>query len=200
MKTTRLLALAVLLVAAASFTPGLAQEHPATTEHPADAEHPTKAVQPADAGDIVGIAAAAGNFKTLSAAIEAAGLTETLRGKGPFTVFAPTDAAFAKLPKEMLDDLMKPANKAQLAGLLACHVVPGRIAAADIKTMKATAVSGQDLDIVVTKGTVTVDGAKVTKTDITATNGVIHAIDTVIIPTAAAPAPATDAPKDHPAH
>ena len=189
MKTNRLLALAVLLVAAATFTPGLAQEQAA------------QAAKPAGTSDLIGVAAADGEFKTFLAAVEAAGLTEKLRGKGPFTVFAPTDAAFAKLPEGVLADLLKPANKAQLAGVLADHVVPGVLMAADIITMKATAVSGRDLGIAkVDEGFVLVGDAKVVKADIVADNGVIHAIDAVIIPEAAAHAPATDTPKDHPGH
>ena len=189
MKTNRLLALAVLLVAAAAHTPGLAQEHPA------------EAAKPAGGTDIIAVAAADGEFKTFLAAVEAAGLTGKLRSKGPFTVFAPTDKAFAKLPEGVLSDLLKPANKAQLAGVLADHVVPGLLMSADIITMKATSVSGRDLGIAkVDEGFVLVEDAKVVKADIVADNGVIHAIDAVIIPKPAAPAPATDTPKDHPGH
>ncbi len=195
MKSNRLLALAVLLIVAASFTPGLAQEHPAK------AEHPPQVTKSAGRNDIIAALAANGDFKTLTAAIAAAGLTGTLQGKGPFTVFAPTDEAFAKLPAGVLDDLLKPANKAQLAGILGDHVVPGKLMAADIITMKATNVSGWDLGIAnVGDGVVLVNDAKVVKTDIVADNGVIHAIDAVIIPADAAPAPKTEAPKDHPAH
>jgi len=132
--------------------------------------------------DIVAVASGAGNFTTLVAAIKAAGLVETLQGPGPFTVFAPTDAAFAKLPKGTLENLLKPESKAKLAGILTYHVVAGKVMAADVKTMMAKTVNGQELDIKVSGGAVTVNKANVTKTDIAAKNGVIHVIDTVLLP------------------
>lgn len=133
--------------------------------------------------DIVDVAVAAGSFKTLARALEAAGLVQTLKGTGPFTVFAPTDEAFAKLPKGTLEDLLKPENKARLTRILTYHVVPGRVLAADVVNLKsAKAVSGDEIKIAVTAGTVTVDRAKVVKTDIAASNGVIHVIDSVILP------------------
>jgi uncharacterized surface protein with fasciclin (FAS1) repeats len=132
--------------------------------------------------DIVAVASGAGDFNTLVAAVKAAGLVETLQGPGPFTVFAPTDAAFAKLPKGTVEDLLKPENKAKLASILTYHVVAGKVMAADVKTMKAKTVNGQSLDIKVTDGTVTVDDAKVVKTDVAASNGVIHVIDSVVLP------------------
>lgn len=132
--------------------------------------------------DIVAVASAAGNCNTLVAAIKAAGLVETLQGPGPFTVFAPTDEAFAKLPKGTLEDLLKPENKSKLAGILTYHVVPGKVMAADVKTMMAKTVNGEKLDIKAMDGSVTVNKAKVTKTDIAASNGVIHLIDTVLMP------------------
>lgn len=132
--------------------------------------------------DIVAVASGAGNFTTLVTAIKAAGLVETLQGPGPFTVFAPTDAAFAKLPQGTLEDLLKPENKAKLAGILTYHVVSGKVMAADVKTMMAKTVNGQGLDIKLTEGVVTVNNAKITKTDIAAKNGVIHVIDTVLLP------------------
>jgi uncharacterized surface protein with fasciclin (FAS1) repeats len=134
------------------------------------------------AGDIVAVATGAGNFTTLVTAIKAAGLAETLQGAGPFTVFAPTDEAFAKLPAGTLDDLLKPENKAKLAGILTYHVVPGKVMAADVRTMKTKTVNGQEIDIQVNGGTVMVDKSTVIKTDIAATNGVIHVIDTVLMP------------------
>jgi uncharacterized surface protein with fasciclin (FAS1) repeats len=134
------------------------------------------------AGDIVAVASGAGNFTTLVAAVKAADLVKTLQGPGPFTVFAPTDEAFAKLPKAALADLLKPENKAKLAGILTYHVLSGKIMAADVKTMKAKTVNGQELAIKVSGSTVTVDEAKVIKTDIAASNGVIHVIDSVIMP------------------
>lgn len=134
------------------------------------------------AGDIVDTAFAAGDFNTLAAALKAAGLVETLKGKGPFTVFAPTDAAFAKLPKETLAMLLKPENKAQLVAILTYHVVPGQVMAKDVKTMPAATVNGQRIELIVKDGKVKADNATVTKTDISASNGVIHVIDTVLMP------------------
>lgn len=133
--------------------------------------------------DIVDTAVAAGTFKTLAAALQAADLVSTLKGTGPFTVFAPTDAAFAKLPAGVLDDLLKPANKARLQRILTYHVVPGRVMAAEVVKLKtATAVSGDAITVVVQGGAVRVDNATVTATDIAASNGVIHVIDSVILP------------------
>ena len=133
--------------------------------------------------DIVDTAVAAGQFKTLAAALKAAGLVDTLKGSGPFTVFAPTDEAFAKLPKGTVESLLKPENKAKLVRLLTYHVVAGKVMAADvIKVTSAKAVSGDTITVKVASGGVTVDNAKVIKTDIAASNGVIHVIDTVIMP------------------
>lgn len=134
------------------------------------------------AGDIVAVASGAGSFNTLVAAVKAAGLVETLQGAGPFTVFAPTDEAFAKLPKGTVEDLLKPENKQKLVSILTYHVVPGKVMAADVKTMKAKTVNGKELSIVVADGKVTVDKANVVKTDVAASNGVIHVIDTVVLP------------------
>jgi len=131
------------------------------------------------AKDIVDTAVAAGNFKTLATALTAAGLVDTLKGKGPFTVFAPTDAAFAKIPKADLDALLK--DKAKLTAVLTYHVVPGKVMAADVKAGKVKTVQGSELTISTTGG-VMVDKAKVTTTDIVANNGVIHVIDSVIMP------------------
>ena len=133
--------------------------------------------------DIVDTAVAAESFKTLAKALTAADLVGTLKGPGPFTVFAPTDEAFAKLPAGTLDKLLRPENKAMLVRLLTYHVVPGRVMAADVvKITAAKAVSGDTLPIEATGGTVTVDKARVAKTDILASNGVIHAIDHVLLP------------------
>ena len=127
--------------------------------------------------------AVAGKFNTLVAAVKAAGLVETLKGEGPFTVFAPTDEAFAKLPAGTLDDLLKPANKAKLQNILKYHVVSGKVMAADVvKLHTAKTVEGQNVTITATNGHVKVDHANVTKTDIVASNGVIHVIDAVILP------------------
>jgi uncharacterized surface protein with fasciclin (FAS1) repeats len=109
-------------------------------------------------------------------------LVETLQGKGPFTVFAPTDEAFAKLAPGTVESLLKPENKEKLVAILSYHVVPGKVMAADVKTMKAKTVNGKELSLVVTGGNVTVDNAKVVKTDVPASNGVIHVIDTVVLP------------------
>ena len=131
------------------------------------------------AQDIVDVAAKAGNFNTLVTAVKAAGLVDTLKGPGPFTVFAPTDAAFAKVPKAKLDALL--ADKAALTKVLTYHVVPGKVMAADVKAGKVKTVEGQELTVT-TKGGVMVDHAKVVATDVAASNGVIHAIDTVLMP------------------
>jgi uncharacterized surface protein with fasciclin (FAS1) repeats len=199
MKTWNILALIALIAVSLAVPVTHAQDHPTTAEHPKQAELPIKAEHAMSATSLVGVAASAGEFSTFVTAVEAAGLMGKLQGEGPFTVFAPTNAAFAKLPKADLASLLEPANKSKLAGILACHVVPGKIMAADVKTMKATNVSGQDLAIEVKDGVVMVEGAKVVKADLEADNGVIHAIDTVIIPSGEAKS-ASDKPKDHPAH
>jgi uncharacterized surface protein with fasciclin (FAS1) repeats len=135
--------------------------------------------------DIVDTAVAAGSFKTLAKALQAADLVDTLKGKGPYTVFAPTDEAFAKLPAGTLEDLLKPENKAKLQRILTYHVVPGRVTSAEVVKLKtAKAVSGDSIDIAANGGTVTVDNARVVKADIAASNGVIHVIDSVILPDA----------------
>ena len=131
------------------------------------------------AKDIVDTAVAAGSFKTLATALGAAGLVDTLKGKGPFTVFAPTDEAFAKIPKADLDALLK--DKAKLTAVLTYHVVPGKVMAKDVKAGQVKTVQGSSITIT-TAGGVMVDKAKVVKTDIEADNGVIHVIDTVIMP------------------
>lgn len=132
------------------------------------------------AKDIVDTAVANGNFKTLATALTAAGLIETLKGPGPFTVFAPTDEAFAKIPKADLDALLK--DKAKLSAVLTYHVVAGKVMAADVKTGKVKTVQGSELNIEVNSSNVKVDNATITKTDIVTDNGVIHVIDTVVIP------------------
>ena len=139
----------------------------------------TLAALGAQAKDIVDTAVGAGNFKTLATALTAAGLVDTLKGKGPFTVFAPTDAAFSKIPKADLDKLL--ADKAKLTAVLTYHVVPGKVMAKDVKADKVKTVQGGEITVATTGG-VTVDGAKVSATDIVASNGVIHVIDSVIMP------------------
>jgi uncharacterized surface protein with fasciclin (FAS1) repeats len=133
--------------------------------------------------DIVDTAVAAGQFKTLAAALGEAGLVSTLKGAGPFTVFAPTDAAFAKLPAGTVENLLKPENKDKLTAILTYHVIPGRVMAADVgKVQEAKTVNGTMLTVSTKGGGVMINDAKVTATDITATNGVIHVIDSVILP------------------
>jgi len=133
--------------------------------------------------DIVDTAVAAGDFKTLAAALKAAGLVDTLKGPGPFTVFAPTDEAFAKLPAGTVDDLLKPENHDKLVAILTYHVVPGKVMAKDVvKLHEAKTVNGKDVKIMAEGGKVMVDNANVTKTDIVCSNGVIHVIDSVLMP------------------
>jgi uncharacterized surface protein with fasciclin (FAS1) repeats len=133
--------------------------------------------------DIVDTAVAAGSFGTLVAAVKAAGLVDTLKGAGPFTVFAPTDAAFAKLPKGTVEDLLKPENKAKLAAILTYHVLPSKVLAADIagKAMNAKTVQGSEIAVDAKSG-VKINDATVVTADVMATNGVIHVIDTVLLP------------------
>ena len=161
MKSTLTLALAALCIATLTLPSAQAAEKP---------------------GDIVAVASSAGSFKTLVTAVKAAGLVETLQGKGPFTVFAPTDEAFAKLPTGTVESLLKPENKEKLVAILTYHVLPGKVMAADVNTMKAKTVNGKELSIKVEDGKVTVDNANVVKTDVAASNGVIHVIDSVVLP------------------
>ena len=134
----------------------------------------------ASAADIVETAVSAGQFKTLVTALQEADLVDTLKGDGPFTVFAPTDAAFAKLPAGALDALLK--DKSKLSAVLTYHVVPGKVMAAQVKPGDVKTVQGQSLHVSTNGGSVMVDNAKVTKADINASNGVIHVIDAVILP------------------
>lgn len=135
------------------------------------------------ADTIVDTAKSTGMFKTLTAALDAAGKTKMLQEDGPYTVFAPNDDAFAKLPKGTVEDLLKPENKEKLGKLLAYHVLEGKVMAADVKTMMAKTANGAELDIKVKKsGSVMVNDAKVIKADVPASNGVIHVIDTVLMP------------------
>jgi uncharacterized surface protein with fasciclin (FAS1) repeats len=161
MKSTLLASLATLTAFALSVSP-------------AQAETPSKTV--------VEIAAGAEDFSTLVAAVKAAGLAETLSGKGPFTIFAPTNEAFAKLPAGTVESLLKPENKEKLVAILTYHVVAGKVMAADVKSGKVATVNGKEVTIEVKDGAVTVDSAKVVKTDLEGSNGVIHVIDSVIIP------------------
>ena len=144
---------------------------------------PKTAAAPAKAMDIVDTAAKAGSFQTLLAAAKAAGLVDTLKGDGPFTVFAPTDEAFAKLPEGTVESLLKPENRDQLIAILTYHVVPGAVRAADVvKLDEAATVNGQSVAIQVADNGVQINNANVIATDIEASNGVIHVIDTVILP------------------
>ena len=135
--------------------------------------------------DIVDTAVAAGSFQTLAKALQAADLVNTLKGPGPFTVFAPTDEAFAKLPAGTLDDLLKPENRDKLRAILTYHVVPGKVSSANVvKLSSIKTVNGQDVKIKAMDGGIMVNTARVVKADIPASNGVIHVIDTVILPDA----------------
>ena len=176
MKTNRILTVAAF-AAALTLTPNLFAGE-------CSASKPASAATCTAGKDLVAVAAGAENFKTLVAAVKAAGLVETLQGKGPFTVFAPNDAAFAKLPAGTVENLLKPENRDKLVAILTYHVVPGKVLAADVKTMEAKTVQGQSLKLAVSNAGVTVDNANVVKTDVMAENGVIHVIDTVIMPKA----------------
>ena len=174
----------VLSACAGAATPAPTAVPPTAAPKPTDAPKPT-AVPVMEKKDIVDTAVGAGTFKTLAAALTAAGLVDTLKGKGPFTVFAPTDDAFAKLPKGTVEDLLKPENKAKLVSILTYHVVAGSVKAADVvKLTSAKTIEGTDVKIKVDGANVMVNDAKVTATDIEASNGIIHVIDTVIMPAA----------------
>ena len=164
----------------------LALATPAAFAAPAGGAAGKSAPAPAQAqarADIVDTAVQAGQFKTLAAALQAAGLVDTLKGPGPFTVFAPTDAAFAALPPGTLDSLLKPENHARLVAILTYHVVPGRVTAAQVAGMdSATTVEGDALAIRASGGAVTVNDARVVNADVAASNGVIHVIDKVLLP------------------
>jgi len=163
---------------------GAAQETPAMTPSSAEAPAGAEASDDATASmNIVQKAEAAGSFSTLLAAVKAADLQATLEGPGPFTVFAPTDEAFKKLPAGTVENLLKPENKAKLAAVLTYHVVSGKVAAADVANAKMLkTVQGQELTVAEQGGQVRIDGAQVVKADIMASNGVIHVIDTVVLP------------------
>lgn len=143
-----------------------------------------KAETPSTDKDIIATAQSAGTFKTLLTALNAADKTAMLQDSGPYTVFAPSDEAFSKLPEGTVDDLLKPENKEKLGKLLAYHVVEGKIMAADLTSMMAKTANGAELDIKVTSDAVTVNNAKVVTADVKASNGVIHVIDTVLMPPA----------------
>jgi transforming growth factor-beta-induced protein len=163
---------------------GCQQQPPADVPEPPSAPAPAEPPEEVPAAmDIVDTAVAAGSFGTLVAAVQAADLVDVLKSEGPFTVFAPTDEAFAKLPAGTLDDLLKPESKEKLTAILTYHVVAGKVMAADVVGLtSATTVNGADLTIAVEGDTVMVDGAKVVQTDIECSNGVIHVIDAVVVP------------------
>ena len=164
---------AALVVSLGLSAPAMADGH--GMKHKDKMEKKVMEVEASMKKDIVDTAVSAGQFNTLAAALTAAGLVDTLKGEGPFTVFAPTDEAFAKLPKGTVDSLLLPENKDKLIAILTYHVVPGSVMAAQVvKLDSAATVNGDTVDIKVTKGAVTVDAANVIKTDIAASNGVIH--------------------------
>ena len=177
-------ALMVLPVAVACSTkPADTTVDSTTSEMPADTTTDTAAKPAATGSDtIVDVASANGSFSTLVSAIKAADLTDTLSAAGPYTVFAPTDAAFAALPEGTLDKLLKPENKEALTQILTYHVVPEKLMASDIKPGMVPTVEGKDLDITEDAGKVMVNGDAVEQTDITASNGIIHSIDAVLLP------------------
>jgi uncharacterized surface protein with fasciclin (FAS1) repeats len=185
----RMFTIAVALVALGGLAAGCGDEKSSSAKESKATSSMTDSKQEsstpaADAAeDIVDTAVAAGDFGTLVAAVQAAGLEETLRGEGPFTVFAPTDAAFDKLGQSTLDSLLKPENKQQLADILTYHVVPSKAMAGDLMDgQQLTTVNGQKLAVAIKDGVVTIGGAKVTSADVAASNGVIHVIDTVLQP------------------
>ncbi|MFM9126191.1 MAG: fasciclin domain-containing protein [Solirubrobacterales bacterium] len=185
MRRFSLLALGAALLPLVS--PAFADECPiaAAAKKAQAAQHVQTVAHKADAKDIVDTAVGAGSFKTLVAAVQAAGLVETLKGEGPFTVFAPTDEAFAKLPAGTVESLLKPENKDKLVAVLTYHVVPGTYTSADLKNgQKLKTVEGQDLTVTVKDGTVKVNDATVEKADIEASNGVVHIINGVLVPPA----------------
>ena len=186
MRLTYLRMALVTVLGVPAMTAAFADECPLAAAAKAKAAGKTQVHQvafQAPAKDIVDTAVGAGDFNTLVAAVKAAGLVETLKGPGPFTVFAPTDAAFAKLPPGTVESLLKPENKEKLVAVLTYHVVPGKVMAADVvKLTEAPTVQGSKAKVKVENGAVMIDNAKVVKTDIETSNGVIHVIDAVILP------------------
>lgn len=171
---TRLVRTTVPLVTAALLVVGMAASLPAVADGHTSAS---------EKGDIVDVAVSAGQFSTLATALEAADLVTTLKGDGPFTVFAPTDAAFAALPEGTLESLLKPENRDQLISILTYHVVPGKVMAADVvKLSESATVNGANVAIKIADGNVLINEATVVATDVEASNGVIHVIDKVILP------------------
>lgn len=219
MSATKYLAAVTLSASIVLLGPAWAGDHPEhpkadqSKEHPKSAPHETtqssdantkadhgNSGQASDSHDIIAVAGSAENIHTLVTAIQAAGLAHALHGEGPFTVFAPSDAAFQHLPEGALEELMKPENREMLVNVLQYHVVPGRIMAASLSSRKIKAVNGQELRIEVSEAGPTVDGAQIVRADMEASNGIIHVIDTVLRPVAPKADPETSAPKDHPGH
>ncbi|MGC1479917.1 MAG: fasciclin domain-containing protein [Chthoniobacterales bacterium] len=182
MKTNKLKK-SIFAASTLSVVAGLAFSGQALADADATTPEVTKIAEAAATeGTVVEVLAGNPDFSTLVAAVKAADLAETLSGEGPFTIFAPTNEAFEKVPAETLETLMSPEGKDQLTSILTYHVVPSKVMAADVKTMKAPTVEGTEADVVVTDGNVTIDDAKVTDTDMVASNGVVHVIDTVLMP------------------
>ncbi len=176
-------AAAALLVACGGDDSDVATTEAPSTEAPMTTEAPMGTEAPAEeAGDIVAIASGNEDFSTLVAAVSAAGLVETLQGEGPFTVFAPTNAAFEALPAGLVDKLLLPENKDLLVKILTYHVVSGAVMAADVTAGDVPSVEGGNIAVTTNDGGVQVNGANVTTADIVASNGVIHVIDAVILP------------------
>jgi len=172
---------AIAFAAVAALTLAACGSDEETTETDMTEETSDMSTEETAAGDIVAVASSTEGFSTLVAALEAAGLVETLQGEGPFTVFAPTDDAFAALPEGLLEKLLLPENVAVLTSILTYHVVPGLVMSADVMAGDVATVEGSTIAIA-TDGGVTVNGANVTTVDVTASNGVIHVIDQVIVP------------------
>ncbi|MBD2594426.1 fasciclin domain-containing protein [Nostoc spongiaeforme FACHB-130] len=164
--------------------PAATPDQPPATEVPAtETPAPTSTNETSDSKKtVVALAESSNSFKTLTAALKAAGLIDTLQGAGPFTIFAPTDAAFAKLPQDALNDLLKPENKEVLVKILTYHVVPGKVLSSDLKSGQVTSLQGDPIAVKVDENGVVVNDGKVTQPDIQGSNGVIHAIDNVILP------------------
>jgi len=176
-------AFALAIVASLAFAACGDDKDSATTTAPAPVETAAPTSAPAEAGDIVAVASGNPDFSTLVAAVTAAGLVETLQGAGPFTVFAPNNAAFAALPAGLVDKLLLPENKDTLVKILTYHVVSGKVMAADVKAGDVPSVEGSNIAVTVDGGAVTLNGSsKVIATDVPASNGVIHVIDAVILP------------------
>ncbi len=175
-------ALAIMPMAVACDSPSAETTGETSTEVATDVDAEPSTSAAADGGTIVDVATAAGSFNTLVAAVQAADLVDTLSGEGPFTVFAPTDEAFSALPEGVLDKLLLPENKDVLAQILTYHVVAGEVLASDVKTGAVATVEGSEVNLAADAGTVTVNDATVVQADVEASNGVIHVLDTVILP------------------